>query len=166
MSWTAKKYLSEISRSQIHVTITGQPNNCPNYPNGPIQSLTRVQSGPEQSYGFVDLKFQKGTFFWDTLYICIWSKKRDVADAGPQLTSFWVQKCDVRFDMILWMWCDAVRGCLVECCSVLKKSSEFNFQLLWSHLDCDFCVCSSADLGNEDSLGISKPTNLFNIEEN
>ena len=53
-----KKYLSEILGSQIHVTITGQPNkqnckngptvhNCPSYPNGPIQFLTRVQSGPE-----------------------------------------------------------------------------------------------------------------------
>ena len=38
-----KKYLSEISGSQIHVTIAGQ-------------------SGPEESYGFVDLKFQQGTF--------------------------------------------------------------------------------------------------------
>ena len=38
-----KKYLSEISGSQIHVTIAGQ-------------------SGPEESCGFVDLKFQQGTF--------------------------------------------------------------------------------------------------------
>ena len=38
-----KNYLSEISGSQIHVTIAGQ-------------------SGPEESYGFVDLKFQQGTF--------------------------------------------------------------------------------------------------------
>ena len=33
--------------------------------------------------------------------------------------------------MIFWMksmlWCDAVRGCREERCSVLKKSSEFNF---------------------------------------
>ena len=41
-----EKYFSEILGSHIHVTITGQPN-CPNYPNGPLQSLTRVQSGPE-----------------------------------------------------------------------------------------------------------------------
>ena len=57
-----KKYLSEILGSQIHVTIVWNGptvHSCPNYPNGPIQSITRVQSGTE--YGFVDLKCQKGT---------------------------------------------------------------------------------------------------------
>ena len=46
-------------------------------PNGPkcskvvqmVHSGPKVQSGPKLLYGFVTEKFQKDSFFWDTLYM-------------------------------------------------------------------------------------------------
>ena len=58
-----KKYWSEISVPQIHVTVLDQFGSY-----WTVSYHFVCLFGPYLSYGFVNIKFQKDTFFWDTLY--------------------------------------------------------------------------------------------------